>query len=174
LELAVVDLDRLATEIIAEFQAQTGSKHQQLIYHSPGQPAPVVGNELRLKQVLSNLVGNALKYTPESGQITAMVQIGDKEVLVKVEDNGLGIPPADLPFVFDKFYRVKNEDRAEIQGTGLGLAICKSIVEKCGGSIRAESQYRQGSIFSFRLPLASLDEAKTAESPLDLATLPAQ
>ncbi len=173
LELAVIDLDRLATDVVAEFQEPAAGKRQQLIYHSPGQPTPVVGNELRLKQVLSNLIGNALKYTPEGGQILTMIQLNDTEVLLKVEDNGLGIPPADLPFVFDKFYRVKNEDRAEIQGTGLGLAICKSIIEKCGGAIWAESQHHQGSTFSFTLPLTAVAEADSDQAPLNLATLPA-
>lgn len=171
LELSTLDLDRLAAEVVAEFQEAAGSKHQQLVYHSPGQPTLVVGNGLRLKQVLSNLIGNALKYTPEGGRIQAVTQRSDTQVLLKVEDNGLGIPPADLPFVFDKFYRVKNEDRAEIQGTGLGLAICKSIIEKYGGSIWVESQYQQGSSFTFSLPLAA--EAGSGQTALNLAELPA-
>ncbi|MBE7552294.1 MAG: response regulator [Anaerolineales bacterium] len=171
LELSALDLDRLATEVVAEFQETAGSKRQQLVYHSPGQPILVVGNGLRLKQVLSNLIGNALKYTPEGGRIQAMTQRSDTQVLLKVEDNGLGIPPADLPFVFDKFYRVKHEDRAEIQGTGLGLAICKSIIEKYGGSIWVESQYQQGSSFTFSLPLAA--EASSGQTALNLAELPA-
>jgi two-component system NtrC family sensor kinase len=169
LELSVLDLDRLAAEVVAEFQEAAGGKRQQLIYHSPGQPIQVSGNALRLKQVLSNLVGNALKYTPEGGRILAMTQPSDSKVLLKVEDNGLGIPPADLPFVFDKFYRVKNDDRAEIQGTGLGLAICKSIIEKYGGSVWAESQYQQGSTFTFTLPLASKAPSdQTALNPVEV------
>jgi signal transduction histidine kinase len=172
LETTVVDLDRLATEVVAEFQEQAVSKRQQLIYHSPGQATPVMGNELRLKQVIGNLVGNAIKYTPEAGQILMMVQPNDNQVSLKVEDNGLGIPPADLPFVFDKFYRVKNEDRAEIQGTGLGLAICKSIIEKYSGSIWAESQHRQGSAFTFTLPLAA-GELASDQASFDLAALSA-
>lgn len=171
LELSVVDLDRLTTEVVAEFQEQASTKCQQLIYHSSGQPTPVVGNELRLKQVLSNLVGNGLKYTPEGGRILTMIQRADSHVLLKIEDNGLGIPPTDVPFVFDKFYRVKNDDRAEIQGTGLGLAICKSIIEKYGGSIWVESQYQQGSIFTFTLPLVI--ETNTGQPALNLAELPA-
>ncbi|HXV41954.1 MAG TPA: ATP-binding protein, partial [Anaerolineae bacterium] len=172
LELAVVDLERLTTEVVAEFQEQATTKRQQLVCHTSGQPAHVVGNQLRLKQVVSNLVGNALKYTPEGGQILTMVQINEGQVLIKVEDNGLGIPPADLPFVFDKFYRVKNEDRAEIQGTGLGLAICKSIIEKCDGSIWVESQYRQGSTFTFTLPLAPPGEVNPTGAALNVAALP--
>jgi two-component system NtrC family sensor kinase len=171
LELSALDLDRLATEVVAEFQEAAGGKRQQLVYHSSGQPTPVVGNELRLKQVLSNLIGNALKYTPEGGRILAMTQRSDTQVLLKVEDNGLGIPPADLPFVFDKFYRVKNDDRAEIQGTGLGLAICKSIIEKYGGSVWVESQYQQGSSFTFTLPLAA--EAISGQTALNLAEVSA-
>ncbi|MCL4295864.1 MAG: response regulator [Anaerolineae bacterium] len=171
LELSTLDLDRLATEVVAEFQETAGSKRQQLVYHSPNKPILVVGNGLRLKQVLSNLIGNALKYTPEGGRIQTVTQRSDTQVLLKVEDNGLGIPPADLPFVFDKFYRVKNEDRAEIQGTGLGLAICRSIIEKYGGSIWAESQYQQGSSFTFSLPLAA--DASSSQTTLNLAELSA-
>jgi signal transduction histidine kinase len=100
-----------------------------------------------------------------------MTHLADTQVSLKVEDNGLGIPPTDVPFIFDKFYRVKNDDRTEIQGTGLGLAICKSIIEKYGGSIWVESQYQQGSIFTFTLPLAA--EANSNQPALNLAELPA-
>ncbi len=170
LETSVVDLDRLTSELVAELQEQAAGQHQQLIYHSPGQPALVVGSGLRLKQVMSNLVGNALKYTPAGGQILVMIKLHDNQVLLKVEDNGLGIPPADLPFVFDKFYRVKNDDRADILGTGLGLAICKSIIEKYGGAIWVESQYHQGSIFIFTLPLVT--ESPANQPQPNLAELP--
>ena len=83
-----------------------------------------------------------------------LVQIEEKQVICKIEDNGLGIPPADLPFVFDKFFRIRDKDRSEVEGTGLGLAICKAIVDKYGGHIWAESQPNQGSLFTFTLPLA--------------------
>lgn len=171
LETTVVDLDWLASELVAELQEQAAGHRQQLIYHSPGQPAHVLGSPLRLKQVMANLTGNALKYTPAGGQIRVMVQLNNNQVVLKVEDNGLGIPPADLPFVFDKFYRVKTDDRADIQGTGLGLAICKSIVEKYGGSIWVESRFHQGSIFTFTLPLAAAPP--TPQSQPNLVELPA-
>jgi signal transduction histidine kinase len=82
----------------------------------------------------------------------------------------LGIPPADLPFIFDKFFRVKDEARADIQGTGLGLAICKSIIEHHHGAIWVESQYQQGSTFFFTLPLVSPLLDSVAGVPV-LATL---
>lgn len=171
LETTVVDLDWLASELVAELQEQAAGQRQQLVYHSPGRPAHVLGSPLRLKQVMANLTGNALKYTPAGGQIRVMVRLNNNQVALKVEDNGLGIPPADLPFVFDKFYRVKTDDRTDIQGTGLGLAICKSIIEKYGGSIWVESQYHQGSIFTFTLPLAAAPP--TPQPQPNLVELPA-
>lgn len=172
MNLANVDLAGLVKSVVAEFQEQAAIKQQQLICHVLDQPALVVGNELRLKQVISNLIDNALKYTPAEGQILTVVQVEEGQVLGKVEDNGLGIPPADLPFVFDKFYRVKNEDRAEIQGTGLGLAICKSIVEKYGGSIWVESQYHQGATFIFTLPLSRSPLEAPLAPMLDIEIMP--
>jgi signal transduction histidine kinase len=166
MSLGLVDLDNLVKNVVAEFQEQAAIKDQQLTCHLPGQPTLVTGNELRLRQVISNLIDNALKYTPTEGHILTVVQVNEGQVLCKVEDNGLGIPPADLPLVFDKFYRVKNEDRAEIQGSGLGLAICKSIIEKCGGSIWVESQPQQGTTFTFTLPLSQFSGVEAAAAPV--------
>ncbi len=160
-DVTAIDIGQLTIEVTADFQNQAGRKHQQLICHTAsGQPVMVVGNVLRLKQVVSNLIDNAIKYTPEEGQISAIVQTGDKQVVFKVEDNGPGIPPADLPFIFDKFFRVKDKGQAETRGTGLGLSICKSVIEKYDGHIWAESQPDQGSIFTFTLPLAPADDTK--------------
>ncbi len=154
-QVKVVDLTGLASEVVAELQSQADRKHQQLVYHGPGCEIPVSGNEVRLKQVIQNLVNNAIKYTPDGGQISVIAQHYEKQVLLEVEDNGLGIPPAAMPFVFDKFFRVKDADRSEIEGTGLGLAICKSIIEKYGGRIWVQSQHHQGSTFAFTLPVES-------------------
>lgn len=164
-EIKVVDLTGLASEVVAELQSHADRKRQQLVYHSSGRAVWVAGNELRLKQVVSNLVSNAIKYTPDEGQISVILQPGDRQVLLEVEDNGLGIPPAALPFVFDKFFRVKDTDRAEIEGTGLGLAICKSIIEKYGGRIWVQSQHHQGSTFAFTLPLLPAGAPSPAAPP---------
>jgi two-component system NtrC family sensor kinase len=153
----LVDIGQLAVQVVADFQEQAHRKQQQLICLSPGDPAPVIANEARLRQVMNHLVDNALRYTQEKGQISTIVQVEDKQVICKVEDNGFGIPPADLPFVFDKFFRVKDGDRAASQGKGLGLALCKSIIESYSGQIWAESQPDQGSIFIFMLPIALVD-----------------
>ncbi|MCB0155167.1 MAG: ATP-binding protein, partial [Anaerolineae bacterium] len=112
---------------------------------------------------VTHLVENALKYTPENGRVSVIVRVTDDQIVFKIEDDGLGIPPADLPFIFDKFYRVEDKDRSEIQGAGLGLAICKSVVEKYGGSIWVESEYHRGSTFTFTLPLASPEESEATQ-----------
>lgn len=153
--LVPVNLSDLAAQVITEFQDQATRKRQKLICHSNGQHALVIGSEVRLKQVLNHLIDNAVKYTPEAGQISTLVQVDHNQVLCKVEDNGPGISPGDLPFVFDKFFRVPHENTAETTGAGLGLSICKSVIEKYQGHIWAESQPGQGSRFTFTLPLVS-------------------
>ncbi|MEM7034840.1 MAG: response regulator, partial [Chloroflexota bacterium] len=115
-DTTVVDVHHLMTNLVAEFQDQANRKQQQLIYHGSSQPAPVEGNELRLLQLFYNLMDNAIKYTPAGGQIAAIVQVNGGQVLVKVEDNGPGIPRANLPFVFDKFYRAVDDESPELQG----------------------------------------------------------
>ena len=113
----------------------------------------VVGNPLQLQQVLRNLIGNAIKYTPAEGSITVETEVKDKLAWISVADTGLGIPEEDIPFIFDKFYRVESEDRDDIQGNGLGLAIVKSIVEQHRGKITLKSKVGAGSTFKFSLPL---------------------
>jgi signal transduction histidine kinase len=152
MEMVPYDLAAMTGDTVEQFKGQATDKNQKLMYHSPTVPAPVLGNELRLRQVISNLVGNAIKYTPTGGEISATVQVENSTVLLSVQDNGIGIPPADLPYIFDQFYRVKTDETADIQGTGLGLSICKSIVEKHQGHIWVESEPGKGSIFRVSLP----------------------
>jgi len=117
------------------------------------QPLPNVrGDELRLQQVLTNLLVNAVTYTPSGGLVTLRVKEKPDEILIEVLDTGIGIPPQDMPHLFDEFFRGSN---VEVPGTGLGLAIVKRIVEAHGGRVWAESpcpETGQGSRFSFTLP----------------------
>jgi signal transduction histidine kinase len=118
----------------------------------------ITADPLRLRQVLRNLVGNAIKYTPPGGQITVSTELEQNHsVRVKVCDTGIGIPANDLAHVFDKFYRVRMDETVDIEGNGLGLAIVKAIVEQHGGKITVESQVGEGSCFSFVLPLSVSD-----------------
>jgi two-component system phosphate regulon sensor histidine kinase PhoR len=120
---------------------------------SPGLP-PVLINPLRISQSVSNLISNAVKYTPEGGHITVVVETEDGQVVVKIADDGIGISQEDLPHVFDKFYRVDSPETEDIIGSGLGLSIVKTIVEKHRGRIWVESELGQGTTFAIVLPAA--------------------
>jgi signal transduction histidine kinase len=111
---------------------------------------PVSCDGPRLLQLWSNLLGNAVKFTPEGGTITVRVQARDGVIAVAVTDTGAGIPRAQLPFVFDRYWRGTSGTR---QGTGLGLFIAKAIVEAHGGRIWVESTVGQGSTFYFTIPI---------------------
>jgi signal transduction histidine kinase/ActR/RegA family two-component response regulator len=118
---------------------------------------PVRADADRIQQVLSNLLGNACKYSPNGGPIVLGARAMEGSVEISVTDQGLGIPPESLPRLFEKFFRVQNTDRREIRGSGLGLAIVKQIVEVHGGRVRAESAgLGQGARVSFTLPIADV------------------
>ena len=114
---------------------------------------PVLGNPIRLRQMLSNLIINSVKYTPVSGVITVSAHAEAGQVILQFSDTGLGIPPADLPYVFDKFYRASNVP-LDSPGTGLGLAIVKSIVENHRGRVWVDSAVGNGTRFTIVLPTA--------------------
>ena len=120
--------------------------------------ALVTGVRARLAQVLGNLIGNAVKYTRDGGRVQVLVEptapLDGAPIRVRVVDTGIGIPARDLPHVFDKFYRVKNDSTSGISGTGLGLAITRSIVEAHRGRIGVESIEGTGSTFWLELPMA--------------------
>ncbi len=109
-------------------------------------------NRLGVEEVVSNLISNAINYTPEGGKIDVDADVDGDFLRIRVKDNGFGIPKADLDNIFERFYRVKNKNTRYIVGTGLGLAIVKSIVLALDGSIQVESVEGQGSTFSVRLP----------------------
>ena len=113
----------------------------------------VMVNPIRLRQVMYNLIGNAIKYTPNNGQVLVKAFQREKEVQIEVSDTGFGIPAADQPHIFEKFYRVRDDHVVSIKGTGLGLAITKSIVEKHQGRIWLHSNLGKGSTFFVALPL---------------------
>ncbi len=147
-----VEFDTLLGEVEAEFQPQAQAKNQQLTYKKSRTHTYVSGDPLKLRQMLANLVGNAIKYTPEGGSVSLSMKVEEDMVVTRVQDTGYGIPAADLPFVFDRFYRVRNGKHNEVEGNGLGLAIVKSIVEQHGGQVSVESEVGKGSRFSVSLP----------------------
>ena len=119
----------------------------------------VIAQEDRMRQVVRNLLDNALKFTPEDGRIDLSASASHDVVEVRVSDNGLGIPPESLPHIFERFYKVERSRQNE--GSGLGLAIVKNIVQAYGGEVSVESREGEGSTFSFTLSVA-----ETADEPV--------
>ncbi|MGB8213818.1 MAG: response regulator [Anaerolineales bacterium] len=148
-----VKINDLVSRIAEEFQVQAKAREQELQFEPAEAEPEIQGDSFQLEQALRNLVSNALKYTPEKGSIVLCVQAGPDSVTIDVKDNGYGIPQTELPFIFDRFYRVYNDQLKDIEGDGLGLSIVKSIVEQHAGQVRVESEFGKGSCFSIVLPL---------------------
>jgi signal transduction histidine kinase len=121
----------------------------------------IEADESRIKEVVLNLVGNAIKFSSEGGKITVNAQATHNEILVQIIDQGIGIPAEALPNIFRKFYQIDGSNTRTRGGLGLGLYITKQIVEAHGGQIWVESKLNQGSTFSFTLPLTVVPGEQT-------------
>ncbi|NLE52794.1 MAG: HAMP domain-containing protein, partial [Chloroflexi bacterium] len=159
LEQAHVELDTLVLDVFRQGQMLSKTITVELGHV---EPARVMGDPDRLKQLLLNLVSNGIKYTQSGGTVTLGLHRDNTHALLTVTDTGIGIPPEDLPHVFDRFYRVdKARSRAQ-GGTGLGLSIAKWIAEVHGGEITVTSAVDTGSTFTVRLPLVPDPDKQTA------------
>jgi signal transduction histidine kinase len=153
-EMKPVSLSQIVKASIADLRDQAKQKGVKLKAEVPQGLPKIHGAGPRLQQVITNLIGNAINYTPE-GMVTIRVSEGDKVIQIEVMDTGIGIPAEDLPHVFDDFFRASN---VETKGTGLGLSIAKRIVETHDGKIWVESpcpETGKGSKFTFTLPKES-------------------
>jgi signal transduction histidine kinase len=128
-------------------------KNMQLIADVPESLLPVRGDRKYLSQIFSNIISNAVKYTPPEGTIRVWVEQRGGGLCVFIHDNGLGISPEDQAHIFDRFYRVRRPETDSIEGTGLGLAIVKRLVELHDGQIGLESRLGEGSTFYITLPI---------------------
>jgi PAS domain S-box-containing protein len=131
---------------------QISEKRLNLRLNLPANIPSMRGNPIRLRQMLDNMIGNAIKYTPDDGNISIELEAQSEQIIVRISDNGPGIPPSDQPHIFEKFYRASNVPKG-IGGSGLGLAIVKSIVDSHHGRIWVESLLGKGSTFTVVLPL---------------------
>lgn len=146
------DLAYLTTLVSETITTQAAEKSINLQFNATPTPIIVNGDREKIKRVIMNLISNAVKYTEEGGTVTVTTQQEGGFGLVNVIDTGLGIPPDELPYIFERFRRVKGHRHLAV-GTGLGLAIVKSLVEAHGGQILVESEENVGSTFTMRLPL---------------------
>jgi signal transduction histidine kinase len=144
------ELDPLLTRMRSMFEHVAAQRNITLIVEGSAARGSVQVDAERLLQVLSNLVGNALKFTEPGGQVCVAAALDDEALHVSVRDTGVGIPKEDLAHIFDRYWHSRRKGRAI--GSGLGLAIARGIVEAHGGTIRAESEPGLGSTFSFTIP----------------------
>jgi len=148
----IVPLEGILRYSLETVGGQISEKRLNIHLDLPLDIPPIRGNPIRLRQMLDNLVGNAIKYTPEGGEINIEMEMQEDQEILRISDNGPGVPPADQPHIFEKFYRASNVPKG-VGGSGLGLAIVKSIVDSHQGRIWVESLLGQGSTFTVVLPL---------------------
>ena len=153
LEMMPYNLVQVVDEAVHNLRPQAEKKGRELHWQSPGALSLVQCNPQRLLQVVDNLISNAIKYTQEGGRIVVSAVEDEQHIVVSVADNGIGIPLAQQPYIFDKFYRVESEETIGVVGSGLGLTIVKTVIEKHNGRVWVESRPGVGSTFSFVLPV---------------------
>jgi two-component system NtrC family sensor kinase len=148
----IVPLSPIIHYSVDSLHARAQEKMQTLRIEETSELPQVLGNPVRLRQMLTNVIANAIKYTTENGEIKVTAYAEEEQIIIQVADSGQGIPSIDQPFIFDKFYRAGNV-ASDIPGTGLGLAIVKSIVENHQGRIWVDSNVGEGSCFTIVLPV---------------------
>ena len=158
IEMGQVDLVRLIRQIVQDHLGAADEKQIDLTLKLAPKVPKVRGDKQRLSVLITNLVGNAIKYTPEGGHVDVVVEVSEQCVRVVVADTGIGIAPEDQTHVFDKFYRAVNDEVQMITGTGLGLAIAREVARLHGGDIHLESELTKGSKFVVELPHCETEE----------------
>lgn len=166
LERSAVDMASLAAEVVEAMRPAAIGKAVALDAHASGGPTGLHGDPIRLRQVVWNLVANALKFTPAGGWIRVETRGGAGAVEVAVRDNGAGIAPAFMPFLFDRFRQGSDAPDGAPPGLGLGLALAREIVERHGGAIAAESAGEgRGATFIVRIPTGGPSSGPGAAGP---------
>ena len=153
MERVRLNLGDLVSTITDQMAPLADEKHVMLTSQAQGR-VEVEGDRVRLKQVVVNLLDNAIKYTPEGGRVTVGVNVSDRQAQLEISDSGPGITTSDLPHVFDRFFRADQVRLGTIEGAGLGLSIVQSICTAHGGFVKAENHANGGCRFIVQLPLA--------------------
>jgi len=147
-EINILNLTQLVKGCVDKYKIHSDKKHQKMSYHDDGNQYIIKGDSNRIEQVVRNVISNAIKYSPEKSSINIDVLADNNNIIVKIRDNGMGIPKEDISRIFDRFYRVDKARSRAMGGTGLGLAIAKEIMIFHEGEIKVESEYRKGTVFT--------------------------
>jgi signal transduction histidine kinase len=156
-----MNLEKFMEEMLEERETIDQNQHK-IEYQCEGDFTNVVMDEKLLRHILSNLISNALKYSPQGRDVNIKLLRMDNSVKIRIQDYGIGIPPEDKKRLFEMFHRAQNV--GTIQGTGVGLAIVKRAVDMHGGEIDVESEEGKGTIFTVTLPLDRQSPFVTSES----------
>lgn len=146
-----VNLAEVASEVLEGFRVNHNNHRFEIYDHSSSHI--VHADRSKMIQLYTNLISNAVKFSPNGGDVIVSLTNNEESLYIHIADDGLGIPDGELPKLFKKFHRIDNSDRRKIGGTGLGLSICKEIVEAHGGKISVRSEIGEGSVFTIQLPL---------------------
>ena len=159
LEFSRIGVGQFIESCVETVQHRAAEKDLRISVNMPERLPDVTGDRRRLAEVLQNLLDNALQYTLPGGLIMVSAEAEENEVVLTVSDTGIGIPRADQPRIFERFYRVDVARSREVGGTGLGLSIAKHLVDAHGGRIWVESEVGRGSQFHFSMPIYNPERA---------------
>ncbi|MEW6495351.1 MAG: ATP-binding protein, partial [Cyanobacteriota bacterium] len=158
-------LNELVSDLVEELEALAVSAQITLTSKVLVQePLNILGTPEQLYRLVSNLIVNAIQYTPAGGEVTVVLDCHEHQAVIQVQDTGIGIPPQEQSRIFDRFYRVSSDRSRHTGGSGLGLAIARAIVQAHQGSIQVQSELGKGSTFTIRFPLGVPSPESTRSS----------
>jgi len=152
-----IDLQPILEECIDQLAHEISEKQISMDYEAPDTKITVCASGEGLTQIFTNLIGNAVKYTPPDGELTVHLTQQTGNAVITISDTGIGIPAKDLPHLWEEFFRASNARQSQIVGTGLGLSIVKRLVDSYGGMIRVQSVEGKGTTFTVSLPITPID-----------------
>ncbi|WP_019506064.1 cell wall metabolism sensor histidine kinase WalK [Pleurocapsa sp. PCC 7319] len=152
-DLMKVDILKLSDSLANKYESLAREKSLLFKLDAPQTSPEIYGDRDLLQQAIGNLLDNAIKYTHAEGKVALKLEVKPRRILITVQDTGIGIPPSDLPYIFDRFYRVDKARTRQTGGFGLGLAIAQQIIQAHNGKIRVESELGVGTTFQICLPI---------------------
>ena len=149
----IIELPQIVEDVVMKLDVTVKQKDMEIDFDFPDKPLTILGDRDSIEQVILNILGNAIKYTPEGGNIKIRGNLVNDKVVFSIKDNGIGIPREDLPRVLERFYRVDKARSRDLGGTGLGRSIAKQIIEAHLGTISIDSDYGEGTIVTITFPI---------------------